>query len=168
MILYPQQQESQTRHNPLLSSTSYLLHQRFVVQKELHYRTQKGLRKSAVVATISSLSLMIDTQIVGGQGDLKRARTVKIRMYADNLDMEFIGQNRQFSNKLTHIISSTCRASSPGGESGANHWHQIDLLNHWHQISLIINRTYLAAITTWVIIIGIIAQELRSTAVTSR
>ena len=66
-----------------------LRRQGFEVQEEPHYRTQEGLKKPDIVATMGTHGLVIDAQIVGEQsGDVERARTAKIRKYADNPDIE--------------------------------------------------------------------------------
>ena len=101
------------RHDAVLSYLGRNLRRHgFEVQEEPHYRTQEGLRRPDIVATMGILGLVIDAQIVGEQSDLERARTAKIRKYTDNPDIE-------------QPTSVTYRSSSPGGVSGAKHPHQI-------------------------------------------
>ena len=92
-----------------------LRRQDFEVQEETNYRSQEGLRKPDIVATLGTLGLVIDAQIVGEQSDLERARTVKIRKYADNPDIE------RASVRLEQPTSVIYRSSSPGGVSGHHH-----------------------------------------------
>ena len=82
-----------------------LRRQGFEVQEEPHYRTPKGLRRPDIVATMGTLGLVIDAQIVGEKSDPERARTAKIMKYADIPDIE--------------------RAIPPEGVSGTKHPHQI-------------------------------------------
>ena len=46
---------------------------------------------------------MIDVQIVGEQSDLERARTAKIRKYADNPDIERAIQRETGSTNIRHL-----------------------------------------------------------------
>ena len=75
------------------------------------------------MATMDTLGLVIDAQIVGEQSDLERARTAKIRKYADNLT-----SNGPYSVRPEQPTSVTYRSSTPGGVSGAKHPHRIS----WH------------------------------------
>ena len=104
------------RHDAVLSYLGRnLRRQGFEVQEEPHYRTQEGLRKPDIVATMGTLGLVIETQIVSEQSDLERVRTAKIRKYADNSDIELAIQRE---TRATNI-RFTYRSSSPGGVSGA-------------------------------------------------
>ena len=77
------------RYNAVLSYLGRnLRRQGFEVQEEPHYRTQEWLRKPDIIATMGTLGLVIDIQIVTEQSDLERARTAKIRKYAVNPDIE--------------------------------------------------------------------------------
>ena len=61
--------------NPVLSYLGRKLQrQGFEVQEKPHYRTQEGLRKPDIVATMGILGLVIYAQIVGEQSNLGRAR----------------------------------------------------------------------------------------------
>ena len=73
------------------------------IQEEPHYRTQEELRKLDIVATMGTLGLVIDAQIVGQQSDLKRARTVKIRKYADNPDIKRAIQRETGATNIRHL-----------------------------------------------------------------
>ena len=60
------------RHDAVLSYLGRnLRRQGFEVQEEPHYRTQEGLRKPDIVATMGTLRLVIDAQIVDEQSDLE-------------------------------------------------------------------------------------------------
>ena len=60
------------RHDVVLSYLGRnLRRQGFEVQEEPHYRTQEGLRKPDIVATMGTLRLVIDAQIVDEQSDLE-------------------------------------------------------------------------------------------------
>ena len=60
------------RHDAVLSYLGRnLQRQGFEVEEEPHYRTQGGLRKPDIVATMSTLGLVIDAQIVGEHSDLE-------------------------------------------------------------------------------------------------
>ena len=116
------------RHDAVLSYLGRnLRRQGFEVQEEPHYRTQEGLRKPDIVATMGTLGLVIDAQIVGEQSDLERARTAKIRKYKSRKTN--LTSNGPYSVKPEQPTSFTYRSSSPGGVSGEKHPHQI--LCHW-------------------------------------
>ena len=54
------------RHDAVLSYLGRnLRRQGFEVQEEPHYRTQEGLRRPDIVATMSTLGQVIDAQIIG-------------------------------------------------------------------------------------------------------
>ena len=92
------------RHNAVLSYLGHnLRRQGFEVQEEPHYRTQEGLRKPDIVATMGTLRLVIYAQIVGEQSDLKRARAAKIRKYADNPDIERVIQRETGATNIHHL-----------------------------------------------------------------
>ena len=99
---------------------------------------------------MGTLGLVIDTQIVGEQSDLERARTAKIRKYADNPDIERAIQRETGATNIRHlpVILS---------------WRVI-----WCKTSESDFARYLAVIATRVRIGGIIAHRdfNRSTAVT--
>ena len=50
----------------------HITSQSFEVQEEPHYRAQEELRKPDIVATMGTLVLVIDAQIVSEQSDLER------------------------------------------------------------------------------------------------
>ena len=54
-------------------------------------------------ATMGTLGLVIDAQIVGEQSDLERARAAKIRKYADNTDIERAIQQETGATNLRHL-----------------------------------------------------------------
>ena len=89
------------RHDAVLSFLGRNLRcQGFEVQEEPHYQTQEGLRKPDIMATMGTLGLVIDAQIVGEKSDLERARTAKIRKYAGNPGIE---RNIQLETGATNI-----------------------------------------------------------------
>ena len=92
------------RHDAVLSYLGRSLRrQGFEVQEEPHYWTQEGLRKPDIVATMGTLGLVIDAQIVGEQSDLERARTAKIRKYADNPDIGRAIQRETGATNIRHL-----------------------------------------------------------------
>ena len=108
-------------------------------------------------ATMGTLGLVIDAQIVGEQSDLERVRTANIRKYADNLDIERAIQRETGATTIRHL---------PVILSWRGIWCKTSALNF---LALgIITRRDLAAIATRVLIGGIIAHRdfNRSTAVT--
>ena len=56
-----------------------------------------------MVATMGTLGLVIDAQIVGEQADLERARTAKIRKCADNPDIERAIQRETGATNIHHL-----------------------------------------------------------------
>ena len=59
------------RHDAVLSYLGCnLRRQGFEVQEEPHYYTQEWLREPDIVATMGTLGLVIDAQIVGEQSDV--------------------------------------------------------------------------------------------------
>ena len=52
---------------------------------------------------MGTLGLMIDAQIVGEQSDIERARTDKIRKYADNPDIERAIQRETGAINIRHL-----------------------------------------------------------------
>ena len=146
------------RHDAVLSYIGRnLRRQGFQVQEEPHYRTQEGLRMPDIVATMGTLGLVIDAQIVGEQYDLERARTAKIRKHADNPDIEWAIQRETGATNIRYLPvilfwrGIWCRTSAS------------DFLTQGT-----ITRRDLAVIATRVLIGGIIAHHdfNRSTAVT--
>ena len=92
------------RHDAVLSYIGRNLRRYgFEVQEEPYYRTQEGLRKPDIVATMGTLGLVIDAQIVGEQSDLERARTAKIRKYADIPDIERAIQRETETTNIRHL-----------------------------------------------------------------
>ena len=92
------------RHDAVLSYLGRNLRCRgFEVQEEPHYRTQEWVRKPDIVATMGTLGLVIDAQIIGEQFNLERARTVKIRKYADNPDIERAIQRETRATNIRHL-----------------------------------------------------------------
>ena len=92
------------RHDAVLSYLGRnLRRQGFEVREEPHYRTQEGLRKPDIVATMGPLGLVIDAQIAGEQSDLERARTAKIRKYADNHDIDRAIQRETGATNIRHL-----------------------------------------------------------------
>ena len=75
----------------------------FEVQEEPHYCTQEGLRTPDIVVTMGILGLVIDAQIVGEQSDLERARTTKMRKYADHPDIERAIQQETGATNIRHL-----------------------------------------------------------------
>ena len=100
---------------------------------------------------------MIDAQIVGEQSDIERARTDKIRKYADNPDIERAIQRETGAINIRHL---------PVILSWRGIWFKAPA---WDFLTLVtITRRDLAVIATRVLIGGIIAHRdfNRSTAVT--
>ena len=92
------------RHDAVLSYLGRnLRRQGFEVQEEPHYRMQEGLRMPDIVAKMGTLGLVIDAQIVGEQSHLERARTAKIRKYADNPDIERAIQRETGAANIRHL-----------------------------------------------------------------
>ena len=92
------------KHDAVLSYLGRnIRRQGFEIQKEPHYRTQEGLRKPGIVATMGTLGLVIDVKIFGEQSDLERARTAKIRRYADNPDIEQAIQRETGATNIRHL-----------------------------------------------------------------
>ena len=108
------------RHDAVLSYLAYNLRcQDFEIQEEPHYRMQEGLRTPDIVATMGTLRLVIDVQIVGEQSDLEPGLPKSESMST------ILTSNRPYSEKLEQPTSVTYQSSSPGGVSGAKHPHQI-------------------------------------------
>ena len=146
------------RHDAVLSYLGLnLRRQGFKVQEEPYYRSQEELRKLHIVATMGTLGLVIDAQIVGEQSDLERARTTKIRKYADNPDIERAIQRETGGTIIRHLpVILSCRGI----------WSKASA-SDFLTLGTIIRRD-LAVIATHVLIGGIIAHRdfNRSTAVT--
>ena len=98
------------RHNAVLSYLGCNLRcQGFEVQEEPQYRTQEGLRKPDIVATMGTLGLVIDAQIFGELSDLERARTAKIRKYADNSDIGRAIQRDEDYDPILSVLPAVLR-----------------------------------------------------------
>ena len=73
------------RHNAVSSYISRKLrNQGFTVQEEPQINTVEGLRKPDILAVKQELVLVVDSQVVGGQFDLRRAHNNKKNYYARN------------------------------------------------------------------------------------
>ena len=103
--IYPRAHKARIdRHNAVLSYLGCnLRRQGFEFQEEPHYQTQEGLMKPDIVATMDTLGLVIDAQIADEQSDLERARTVKIRKYTDNPDIEQAIQRETGATNIRHL-----------------------------------------------------------------
>ena len=66
------------------------------------------------MATMGTLRLVIDAQIVGDQSDLERARTAKIRKYADNPDIERAIQRETGATNIRLVQNIRIRFSDTG------------------------------------------------------
>ena len=77
--------------------------QSFEIQEEPHYRTQEGMWKPDIVATMDTLGLVIDAQIVGEQSDLETARTAKLKKYVDNPDIERAIQRETGATNIRYL-----------------------------------------------------------------
>ena len=97
---------------------------------------------------MGTLGLVIHAQIFGEQSDLERARTAKIRRYADNLDIERAIQRETGSTNIRH---------PPVSLSWRGIWCKTSALDF---LTLgTITRRDLAVIATRVLIGGIIAHH---------
>lgn len=55
----------------------------YVIHREPHYKTQVGLRKPDLVATLGQTAVEVDAQVVAEQTDLAAAHLRKKRYYLD-------------------------------------------------------------------------------------